>query len=131
MMRKAFVFINMPMALSLNEIPPSDHLSRLASTAENTEIEFLINVGFLKQEAECRNSPREQAIVSSDDLTEEGYDFLMSKEMAKWLQSCDRKSSVLSAKGASFEEQLKVYADPRGLYSRLEKFRKQRATEAH
>jgi hypothetical protein len=129
-MRKSFRFINMPLTLSRQEIPPSDRSARVGFTYNNTQIEFLLDAGLLNDDAPVRTMPRNEARVSTDDLTDEGYDFLMSKAMWKWLGTVERRSNDLGRLGGTFEEQLKIYADGSGLYRRLEKFRKERAAKA-
>jgi hypothetical protein len=130
-MRKSFRFINMPMTLSLQEDPPSDRRARVGFTYNNTQIEFLMNAGLLNDDAPVRTMPRNEALVTTDDLTDEGYDFLMSKAMSNWLGTADRRSNDLGRQGGTFEERLKIYADGSGLYRRLEKFRKERAAKAN
>jgi hypothetical protein len=130
-MRKSFEFIDIPWSLSLKENPPSDRSARIGFTYKNTQIEFLLVAGLLNDDAPVRTMPRNEARVSTDDLTDEGYDFLMSKAMWKWLGTVERRSNDLGRQGGTFEEQLKIYADGSGLYRRLEKFRKERAAKAN
>jgi hypothetical protein len=131
MTRIRFPVIDFPMALATEENPPSDRSARTGFAHENTLLEFLIDVGFLKEDSAARFVPREEAIVWTDELTDEGYDFIMAKQRVNWLGACDRKATDIGRKGGTFEEQLKVYEDSSGLYRRLEKFRKARAAKAH
>ncbi|MGL4489819.1 MAG: hypothetical protein ACRCU5_10290 [Rhizobiaceae bacterium] len=92
---------------------------------------FLMETGFLTDTFAGRGLPREQMVIKMSDLTEEGQDFIMSGAHMSWLGALDRKSNDLLKRGASNEERLAVRADPKGLYTRLEKFRKERTKSAH
>jgi hypothetical protein len=136
MSQKDFIFLNVPGLLDIKEnswfsAAAVERAKRGVLTSTSTEINFLIEAGLLRQDASARHTPLDQAVICFSNLTEEGQDFLMSQATVKWLGACDRKSNDMLKRGASEEERLAVYADPKGLYKRLEKFRKERAAKAH
>ncbi len=95
------------------------------------QITFLIDTNLLKADAKARGQRHEDVIIRLSDLTPEGQDFIMSGADDSWLRACDRKSNKMLAEGATEEERLDVYRDAKGLYKRLEKFRKERIAKAH
>jgi hypothetical protein len=133
MQRKDFIFLNVPGVIehALRVIPPTDKYAKVASTYLCTEVEFLRLQKLIKPTSSANEMQFENLVLRLSDLTEEGQDFVMSGATSKWLAACDRKSNAMLAKGASEEERLAVYADPKGLISRLEKFRKERAAKAN
>lgn len=126
-----FVFLNVPMILTQSECPPTGRLRRLGAVWTSTQVGFLIDSGLLRDNIQARRVTLDQVILKLSDFTEEGQDFIMSNAIGKWLGACDRKSNDLLKCGASEEERLAVYANPKGLYSRLERFRKARSARAN
>jgi hypothetical protein len=116
-------------------IPPKpeaiERAAKATLTLAETEIEFLRRQGLIRSDSKAFISPIEETVLRLSDLTEEGQDFVMSQATVKWVEACSRKSNDMLKRGASEEERLAVYADPKGLHSRLEKFRKERAAKAH
>jgi hypothetical protein len=136
MIHRDFIYLNVPASLAnARRVIPLDFASverelALALTHASTEISFLKRAGLMRVDSASYTVPIAEAVVHLSDLTEEGQDFLMSQAMVKWLAACDRKSNKMLQQGASEEERLAVYADPKGLYQRLENFRKQRKAKA-
>jgi hypothetical protein len=136
MSQKDFIFLNVPGLLDIKENPwfsaaAVERAKRGVLTYNSTEINFLIDADLLRQDASARHTSLDHTVIRFSDLTEEGQDFLMSQATVKWLGACDRKSNDMLKRGASEEERLAVYADPKGLYKRLEKFRKERKERAN
>ncbi len=128
-----FVYLDVPFFLehSLKVIPPTDRYAKTALAHATTEIEFLRREGLIKMDSVAGSAPVKEVVLRLSDLTEEGQDFILSGATRNWLGACDRKSSDLLKKGASEEARLAVYSDSKGLVSRLERFRKQRQSQAH
>jgi hypothetical protein len=134
---KDFISLNVPALQkdAMRVISPrpdaAERMINLVRTYCRTEIEFLRHVGFIRSDSPAFTSPILETVLRLSDMTDEGQDFVMSSATSKWLGACDRKSNEMLKRGASEEERLAVYADPKGLHSRLEKFRKERAAKAH
>ena len=137
MNRKDFVYLDVHFSFDSHKENPwfsaaaVERAKRGVLTSTSTEINFLIDTGLLRDDASARHTPLDRAIIRFSDLTDEGQDFLMSQATVKWLGACDRKSNDMLKRDASEEERLAVYADPKGLYKRLEKFRKERSARAN
>jgi hypothetical protein len=136
MSQKDFIYTNVPGLLNIKEnqwftADAVARAKRVVIAYISTEIHFLMDTGLLRGDAPARQTPLDQAVVRFSELTEEGQDFIMSQAMVKWLGACDKKSNDMFKRGASEEESLAVYANPKGLYKRLEKFRKERKERAN
>jgi hypothetical protein len=94
-----------------------------------TLVDFLKDAELLPESAPAWHTPVEKITIMLSDLTEEGQDFVMTAATSKWLGSLDRKSNDMLKRGASNEERLLVGRDPKGLYKRLDKFRKERIAD--
>jgi hypothetical protein len=129
--KKNFVYLDVHSSLERQKENPwfsaavVERAKRGVLTWASTEINFLIDAGLLRQDASARHTPLDQAVIRFSELTEEGQDFILSQATVKWLGACDKKSNDMLKKGASEEQRLAVYSDPKGLYKRLEKFRKE------
>ncbi len=121
-----FIYLNIPRWLNHG----TERERKYAATHNATEIKFLKEARLLRPDSSVWQTPYEQTVVRLSDLTEEGQDFLMSAAISNWLGACDRKSNDMLKKGATEEQRLAIYADPKGLYSRLEKFRKTRLAKS-
>jgi hypothetical protein len=127
-----FIFLDVPGNIShaLRVIPPTDRYAKIALVQCRTEVEFLRSEGFIRPTSAAFNAPIEEVVLRLSDLTEEGQDFVKSKALSSWLDACSRKHNEMLRKGASESERLAAYADPKGLITRLAKFRKQRTDNA-
>jgi hypothetical protein len=126
---KDFIHINVPGRLANYEKPSDIRLRNLTLAYTLTEVMFLTDAGLLRAEAKVHSQRHEDVVIRLSDLTSEGQDFIMSGAIDSWLGACDRKSNRMLADGATEEERLAVYRDPKGLYKRLEKFRKERKSK--
>jgi hypothetical protein len=115
-----------PGLLARKEIPETGRLRRLVAAYVKTEVNFLVATDLIRKDAVARVVPLEEVVIHLSDLTPEAQDFVRSGAIDSWLGACDRKSNRMLAEGATEEERLAVYRDPKGLYKRLEKFRKER-----
>ena len=132
MTKKDFIFLHVADLLSVEHRSASEgeRWRKLAATFSKTIVSFYLNTGLLKTDPVATLANPEKVVLRLSDLTEEGQDFLLW-DKGRWLGACDRKSNDLLRKGATEKERLAVYADPKGLYRRLDKFRKERASKAN
>lgn len=131
MTKRDILVLSAPMSLNRKENPPTGRWRRLATAFLTTKIEFLRDSGLIRADSNVKNMSFEETEIFASDLTPEGEDFFMALHLYNWLGACDRKSNDLLRRGVSDEERLAVYQDPKGLYRRLEKFRKDRREKAH
>jgi hypothetical protein len=132
MKNQDFIFLDVKGLLDLKfrSANGAERWKKVAIAFATTKRDFFVETGLLRQGIEARSQSVQDLKLQLSDLTEEGQDFLFW-EKDSWLGACDRKSNDLLRKGATDEERLAVYADPKGLYRRLDKFRKERAAKAN
>jgi hypothetical protein len=126
MAKDNFIFLNVPGLLATKENPPTGRIQRVMLAACTAKISFFKETGLLRRDSPMQSVAIEEVVLRLSDMTLEGQDFVLSGATSKWLGAVDRKAAKLGSEGATEEEQLAVYRDTKGLYSRLVKFRKER-----
>lgn len=131
MTQRNILVLSVPMSLAVRENPPTGRMRQVAIAYSTTLIAFLKQSGLLRADSPVWDMEFEEAEIFSNDLTPEGQDFFMAQQTINWLGARERKSNDMLRQGASDEARLEVYRDSKGLFRRLEKFRKERRARAN
>lgn len=86
-----------------------NYAKNLAS--RQTMRDFFVNEGLLVDDSQIRTMAVDKIIIRYRDFTDEGWLFMKSQAVGKWLGSCDRKGTI------------EAYSNYDGLKKRLVKFR--------
>ena len=107
-----FKYLNVPGSLC-QYANPTDNRHEITIAIAETELTFFQEYGLLR----THKKPADigSLVLWYSEFTDEGQAFLLSQAVERWLGSCDRKGTV------------DAYRDPKGLISRLAKFRAKRA----
>jgi hypothetical protein len=105
-----FVYLDVA-GLASHYSNPTESWPEIVRSLAQTELTFFLTNALLKPEFEAPKNVAE-LVIRYSDFNDEGRAFVMSQAIERWLASCDRKGTV------------DAYRDPRGLNSRLAKFRK-------
>ena len=81
--------------------------------------DFFVNEGLLVDPTQIQNMAADKIVIRYKDFTDEGWWFLKSLAVEKWLGSCDRKGT------------LEAYRNYDGLKKRFLKFRASEAAKAN
>ena len=106
---KDYISLNVPGLLAHFSNPAPDWRATVLAAAR-TQIDVLHDHGMIKSDAAALSVPVEDAVIRFSDYTPLGQRFVLSGEVDRWLEACDRAG------------RLAAYEDRGRLERRVQKF---------